>query len=1020
MKHSSSRYALRLALGLLCLLCTAACGRTILWPGDEPPPGQENCANGIDDDGDGLVDCKDPDCANHPSCRTTPVEDCENGLDDDGDGFVDCQDLDCANHPSCATTPEICDNGFDDDGDGLTDCNDPECFNHPDCTSTPEICDNGVDDDGDGLVDCNDPQCFGHPACQSKPEDCTNGIDDDGDNLTDCNDPECFSHPACQSKPEICDNGIDDDGDGFTDCNDPQCFGHPSCKTNPEICDNGIDDDGDGLVDCKDPQCLTHPSCKGGPEICNNGQDDDNDGAIDCDDPDCKNDPVCLVKQENCSNKKDDDGDSLVDCDDPDCFKHPDCKTPGKEVCNNGIDDDEDMLVDCDDPDCKGLPICTPGKEVCDNKKDDDGDGAVDCDDPDCKSFPACVGQVCKPQVDFGTIKPKGSKSTRTLDTQGKKDIYTSSCVIPGGGEVVARFELTGKTDLKLEYEQKGGDHVFALFRAGLAEPCNANPRGCFDPQSAKNGVFSIKALDAGVYYLMAEAFAATLEGVVVVTLSTGPATQNEICNNGKDDDGDLAIDCADLDCALHPSCQNQLCKWDVNLGTLVVNGPAKTATVDTSTAPSTYDLTCAAGGGGDRVVRFAMPSAAILGVTTNQAGWHAFGLERSMGPGTKCDADPKGSCSQKQWPAFVSEYGTQEKGVYFFIVDAMKPGSGGKVTLSFKAYKNRGPELCKNGIDDDGDGLVDCKDPDCTGVLGCPGPVCKPDYKTGPLVPGGKSASVSINLKSHNNDQTLSCALGGGKDAVIEIDLPQVAALEINCNQSGDHILGLFDQGQPRDPCDKSELSCADPKVGPIGCHFFWTNMQPGKYYLIVEAFKPGSEGSFSVTMKAAKDFVQEICNNGKDDDGDGKVDCQDYNCANKPICQGQTCTPDKKLGILPSAGTPVFASATTTGAGDQQNPGCASGGGEDYVFGFTLVNAGSLQIDYAQFGNHVFALYNNKGQGQACDAAPVAGACQTTNSKPSGKVQFSGLLAGEYYLVVEAASAGSEGSVVLQLLAK
>jgi len=1005
----------KLALGAVALLLAVACGRTVMWPG-EVPPGQENCVNGLDDDGDGLIDCQDPDCSSNPACQSRP-EVCDNGLDDDGDGFVDCQDPDCKSDPNCSSSPEICDNGFDDDNDGLVDCNDPECFTFPGCTSNPEVCDNGIDDDGDGLVDCNDPQCFGHPACQTNPEICDNGIDDDGDELTDCNDPECFSHPACQTNPEICDNGVDDDNDGLVDCNDPQCFGHPSCTANPEICDNGKDDDGDGLVDCKDPQCFTYPSCKTGPEICNNGQDDDNDLAIDCDDPDCALDPWCQVKQENCTNKKDDDGDLLVDCDDPDCFKHPDCKIPGKEVCNNGVDDDEDLLVDCDDPDCKNLPICQPGQEICDNGKDDDGDGAADCDDPDCKNFPACISLVCNPGVDFGTINPKGSTSTRTVTTTGKKDIYNSSCVIPGGGEVVTKFTLTGKTDLKLEYEQQDGDHVFALFRAGLAEPCNANPRGCFDPQSAQKGVFSIKSLEAGVYYLIVEAFAATLEGTAKITLSTGPATGQEICDNGKDDDGDLAIDCADLDCVFHPFCVNQVCKYDVNLGSLVVNGPSKTTTIDTSTAPNTYDLTCSAGGGGDRVIRFVMPTAAILGVTTQQQGWHSFGLHKDMGPGTKCDAD-KGECGQKKWPAFITEWGTLEKGVYYYIVDAMQPGTGGKVTLSFKAYANRGPELCKNGIDDDGDGLIDCMDPDCTGVLGCPGPVCVPDYKTGALMPGGSSASVTINTTTHNNDQTLSCGLGGGKDAVIEIDLPKVSALEVDCNQTGDHLLGLFSQGAPRDPCDKNELSCADPKVGPIGCHFYWTNMQPGKYYLIIEAFKPGAEGSFSVKLQAVQDFVQEICNNGIDDDGDGKIDCQDYNCATKPICQGKTCTPDKKLGILPAAGTPVYVAANTVGAGDENSPGCASGGGEDYVAGFTLVNPANIQIDFAQFGNHVFALYSNKGTGYACDAAPLA--CQVSNNQPSGKVQFAGLQAGEYYLVVEAASAGSEGSVVMQVSAK
>ena len=32
-------------------------------------PGSEHCKNGIDDDGDGLVDCADPDCASKRFCR---------------------------------------------------------------------------------------------------------------------------------------------------------------------------------------------------------------------------------------------------------------------------------------------------------------------------------------------------------------------------------------------------------------------------------------------------------------------------------------------------------------------------------------------------------------------------------------------------------------------------------------------------------------------------------------------------------------------------------------------------------------------------------------------------------------------------------------------------------------------------------------------------------------------------------------------------------------------------------------
>jgi hypothetical protein len=1061
-------------------LALVGCGRTMLWPGDEPLPG-ENCANGLDDDGDGLVDCADPDCQAFPACVGSK-EICNNGIDDDKDGFTDCQDPECKTAANCQSKPEICSNGRDDDADGLVDCNDPECFTAPNCQTRREICNNGIDDDGDGLVDCKDPQCFGDPACRTRVEICTNGIDDDGNGLVDCKDPQCFSDPACQPKPEICDNGIDDDkdgfvdcqdldckgapkcqpqpevcnngydddGDGLVDCNDPECFLAPNCQVKPEICGNGIDDDGDGLTDCKDPQCFSDPACQPKIEICNNKIDDDGDGAVDCKDPDCfgdpscgpkteicgngidddgngwvdcedpacVTDPSCPAKKEVCTNGKDDDGDGLVDCDDPDCFKHPKCKVPGQEICNNGLDDDEDGKIDCADSDCASLPICKPGTEVCDNKKDDDGDGAADCDDPDCKTFPACMTTVCNPTVDFGTINPKGSTATKTVDLAGTSDVYLSTCVVPGGGEVVTRFTLSGQTDLKLEYDQLSGDHAFALFRAGLGEACNANSKGCFDPQSAKTGSFSIKSLDAGVYYLIVEAFAKGLEGKVKVTLSTGPATGVENCSNGIDDDGDGAVDCADLDCVLTPGCATQLCKYDVNLGTLVVDGPPKNANVNTATATNTYEESCAAGGGRERIIRFAMPTAAGLSITVLQGGWHVFGLHSDKGPGTKCNAD-KGSCfDSNKTPAFTLVYDDVEKGVYYYIVDALEAGAESFVDLTFQAFSNRGPELCSNGIDDDGDGLTDCMDPDCTGVLGCPGPVCVPDLKTGPLAPGTAGVSFQVDTTKANNDQTVPCALGGGKDVVIEVTLTQISGLEFQCFDTGDHVFGLFAAGDPRDPCDKNIENCADPNIGPLTCNFIMPNLQPGKYYLVVEAFKPGNEGLVGLTLSATPDHAQEICNNGLDDDGDGKIDCQDSNCASLPICLGKSCTPDQKLGLLPADGTAVNVAVTTMGAGDRVASSCAQGGGEDAIVGFTLVNSGSLEVDYAQFGNHVLAVFENKGTGFACDAAPIA--CKTTAGQPMGKILFGGLSAGEYYLVAEAVSGGSEGAVVMKLSAK
>jgi hypothetical protein len=70
-------------------------------------------------------------CASYPGCAF--VENCVNGVDDDGDGFIDCDDFDCDLDPACAV--EICDDGVDNDNDGFLDCDDFDCNGNPSCPS---------------------------------------------------------------------------------------------------------------------------------------------------------------------------------------------------------------------------------------------------------------------------------------------------------------------------------------------------------------------------------------------------------------------------------------------------------------------------------------------------------------------------------------------------------------------------------------------------------------------------------------------------------------------------------------------------------------------------------------------------------------------------------------------------------------------------------------------------------------------------------------------------------------------
>ena len=60
------------------------------------------------------------------SCEFGPYA-CENGVDDDGDGLVDCQETACASSPSCPRVEHACGDGVDNDANGSADCADPAC-----------------------------------------------------------------------------------------------------------------------------------------------------------------------------------------------------------------------------------------------------------------------------------------------------------------------------------------------------------------------------------------------------------------------------------------------------------------------------------------------------------------------------------------------------------------------------------------------------------------------------------------------------------------------------------------------------------------------------------------------------------------------------------------------------------------------------------------------------------------------------------------------------------------------------
>ena len=237
----------------------------------------ENCTDGIDNNGDGQIDCEDDACGkptiidvtvmapdNCPLATNGTITIIASGANlvysiNGGNTFQNARiftDLSpgsfnivvknnstgcTASYPAAVVVPdppcgEICDNGIDDDGDGLTDCEDGDCGN-PTISdvvgSDPNNCpilDNGeititatgpnLEYSIDGGVSYYSGNKFinliagtYHIQVKNSVTGCTTTYD---------NNPVILTDPECE---EECGNGIDDDGDGEIDLQDDDCDG---------------------------------------------------------------------------------------------------------------------------------------------------------------------------------------------------------------------------------------------------------------------------------------------------------------------------------------------------------------------------------------------------------------------------------------------------------------------------------------------------------------------------------------------------------------------------------------------------------------------------------------------------------------------------------------------------------------------------------------------------------------------------------------------------------------------------
>jgi len=489
----------------------------------------------------------------------------------------------------------------------------------------------------------------------------------------------------------------------------------------------------------------------------------------------------------------------------------------GAEVCDDTDLDGEDCssqgfrdgALACNSG-CTGFDASACSDEVCTDLWDNDSDGLVDCEDPTtCQG----VHPVCMP----GAGLP-GAACTAHSDCAADNDdpICVREATGAAGGYCAEFCPLVSPVCQS--------DAV--CLDTGLSSGNGVCHDGCVTTADCRAGQLCIFANGANVCVPFCTDDA-QCTSLAFCNADTGDCdNDDEICDDSNDNDNDSYIDCDDLDCRGAAGCTHTCPDGDIAsaLGADLAIGSTAAAVNDNISA-------CAATGAPDVEIAWTAPAGGSYEISTLGSDFDTVlhVLDACAGSTLACNDDYLSPQSQ----VTVSLAAAQS---IIIVVDGFEFASG-LYTISITASE---AGRCANSLDDDGDGPVDCADPDCARDPAC---VVCPDSD---LASATGAAIATGSTVGAPDDTTPPCEWYGSSDVQLQWTAPTTGLYVFDTAGSDfDTILYVL-----ADDCDGVPLACNDDTAS-LQTSEITLGFDLGQTVIVViDGFDTGDEGNWVLNI--------------------------------------------------------------------------------------------------------------------------------------------------------------------------